>query len=198
MVRDLVSGIWRPTSAGCRTMGYCGSTSKRSNLRRSVVAVQRCSMGFSVSVSDRTSPNPCELWTRFPFLCPDRICELLIRTNLAVAPPIWRGHHRLSTNLSVVYSNGLYLARLIAASAGMPRIRIEGLTDKSCRAKRRPGMRTIIVGAMTFGNKLLCFSCLRAFLRWLSSKPLPRLSIFALPGSSAPSRSAWRYCSARC
>jgi hypothetical protein len=26
---------------------------------------------------DRTSPNPCELRTRFPFLSPDRICELL-------------------------------------------------------------------------------------------------------------------------
>jgi hypothetical protein len=34
---------------------------------------QKCSMNFLVSVSDRTSPNPSELRTRFPFL----IFELL-------------------------------------------------------------------------------------------------------------------------
>src|SRR5437764_1152126 len=54
-------------------------------------------MNFLVSVSDRTSPNPRELQTRFPFLGPDRICELLASE---LTWPSHRlidvGHHLLS------------------------------------------------------------------------------------------------------
>jgi len=51
-------------------------------------------MNFLVSVSDRTSPKPCELWTLFPFLSPDRICELrcqadATRAMMGMSSPEW-------------------------------------------------------------------------------------------------------------
>jgi hypothetical protein len=54
-------------------------------------------MSFSLSGWDRTNPSPYELGGPFPFLCPDQICELLIRTNLPVAP---RGHGSAIANIA--------------------------------------------------------------------------------------------------
>src|SRR5262249_2081662 len=54
----------------------------------------KCSTNFSVSVSDRTNPNPCELRNRYPFLNADRIFEPRIRTI---------SRHRVAVNCEPVY-----------------------------------------------------------------------------------------------